>query len=101
MWRCEWCEGQFGVPAHRGFVKVCPYCGEADIVEITEDMEECKCCGRLVEKTDINDVCEECAVELYKIWERAVEEVMGLKEDWDFTDAEDFYKDYLKDIWRD
>jgi len=101
MWRCEWCGAEFEEPAYRGFVAVCPSCREEDITNIDDELEECECCGQKVKETDASGVCEDCGIELWRIWDEAVNEAMKLNESWDYTKAETFLKEYFKSVWRD
>ena len=101
MWRCEWCGEEFEKPDYRGFVAVCPNCKEEDITDVTNEFEECECCGKMVKDTDMQGVCEDCACALYEIWEEAVNKAMTLNSKWDYSKAEMFLKNYFKDLWRD
>ncbi len=104
MWKCGWCERTFEEPGHKeqygNDIAICPFCGEEEIF-ILDRTEDCACCGREVEELDMQDVCEDCASELWRIWDEAVKGAMTLNDSWDYTEAEDFLKDYFTSLWRD
>lgn len=73
-------------------VYACPNCRSTDIT----DAGKCKTCGKPIDPSE--DYCDDCKRAVYKIWERAVCEVMELcEDDADYCEAENRFKEYLDD----
>ena len=100
MWKCEWCGEQFEKPkwVKDGFVTkaVCPSCHEEDITDIS-DWDTCECCGKKVEETNKQGVCEDCREALAGIWEEAILAVMDLT-DMDYVDSREFFIGWINDV---
>ena len=101
MWKCNWCEEYFEKPkwVKRGptLYAICPYCGEEDIVDVTDNFDECECCGK--QKMDVRDgLCDECAQELYDLMEETVEGAMEITHK-DYMDTKDIIRRFLKNVW--
>lgn len=73
------------------YYNACPSCGCGVLAELTN----CRICGALIRDTE--DYCDNCKWDVRKIWERAVEQVMTLRPEGDYTDAEDAFIEFLQD----
>lgn len=87
---CRIKEGEFWK-----LVTCCPHCKN----DYLEEMERCKMCGALIRE---GEYCDECNREVYKIWDRAVTEVMSLRDergdmDSDWMACRDAFIEYLDD----
>lgn len=69
----------------------CPDCKSTAVAEC----EKCRICGAAIKPDE--DYCGDCKWELRKIWNRAVEEVMGRCDDADSVEAERRFIEYLED----
>lgn len=71
-------------------IYVCPECFNKNIT----DAEKCECCGEPIAPTE--KFCEICKHDLYKIWDKAVEAVLGIADiDKDYMDCQELFLDYL------
>lgn len=68
----------------------CPVCRSTNVVEA----EKCKICGEPIAFD--KDYCEDCNRAVYKIWEKAVCEVMD-RCDADYTECESRFIEFLQD----
>lgn len=68
----------------------CPVCRSLSVT----DAGKCKICGSAI--TPDTEYCEDCKTAVYKIWEKAVCEVMD-RSDGDYTDTESKFIEYLQD----
>ena len=101
MYRCEWCGTEFEKPKWRmtedRHIQVCPHCGEPEIYDISDEFEECVCCGKMSRDTDEFHVCDKCSDALYDIWVEAVTKAMEVTKE-DYTSTGLFLKKYIKDF---
>lgn len=69
----------------------CPDCKSTAVAECGT----CRICGKVTVPDE--DYCGDCKWELRKIWNHAVEDVMGRCDDADFIEAERRFIKYLED----
>lgn len=67
----------------------CPVCRSLSVTEAGT----CKICGK---PTADEEYCEDCKTAVYKIWEKAVNEVLDLC-DCDYTECESRFIEFLSD----
>lgn len=49
----------------------CPYCQSDSLMEA----EQCICCGEYYSKTNMDDLCESCSIDIYKSVEAVIREL--------------------------